>query len=104
MNKEIIKFKRKPKIISTYSVAGHLEKEGPLGELFDEYSYDDKFEKDSWEKAESLYLKSAISKALSKSGLSKSDIDVICSGDLLNQCIGSSFGIRDFQLPFCWSE
>ena len=46
-------------------------------------------------------LKTAIKKAIAKSKLSEKDIDIICSGDLLNQCIGSSFGIRDFQLPFC---
>jgi stage V sporulation protein AD len=56
---------------------------------------------DSWEKAESLYLKTAIKRAIAKSNLKKSDIDVICSGDLLSQCIGSSFGIRDFGIPFC---
>ena len=91
----------KPKVISFASVVGKKEGQGPLGKEFDEIYEDTTMGEDSWEKAESLYLKSAINKAISKSNLKKSDIDVICSGDLLNQCIGSSFGIRDFGLPFC---
>ncbi len=91
----------KPKVISFASVVGKKEGEGPLGKEFDEICPDTTMGEDSWEKAESLYLKTAIKKAISKSKLKKSDIDIICSGDLLNQCIGSSFGIRDFQLPFC---
>ncbi len=91
----------KPKVISYASAVGKKEGEGPLGKEFDEIYEDTTMGEDSWEKAESLYLKSAINKAISKSGLKKCDIDVICSGDLLNQCIGSSFGIRDFGLPFC---
>ena len=91
----------KPKVISFASAVGKKEGEGPLGKEFDEIYEDTTMGEDSWEKAESLYLKSAINKAISKSNLKKSDIDIICSGDLLNQCIGSSFGIRDFGLPFC---
>lgn len=33
-------------------------------------------------------------------GLSVTDIDVLFAGDLLNQCISTSFGIRDFEIPF----
>ena len=91
----------KPKVISFASVVGKKEGQGPLGKEFDDIYEDTTMGEDSWEKAESLYLKTAIKKAISKSKLKKSDIDIICSGDLLNQCIGSSFGIRDFQLPFC---
>ena len=89
----------KPKILSFASVVGKKEGEGPLGKEFDEIYEDTTMGEDSWEKAESLYLKTAIKQAIAKSNLQKSDIDIICSGDLLNQCIGSSFGIRDFGLP-----
>ena len=91
----------KPKIISFASVVGKKEGQGPLAKEFDEICPDTTMGQDSWEKAESLYLKTAINKAIAKSNLKKSDIDIICSGDLLNQCIGSSFGIRDLGLPFC---
>lgn len=91
----------KPKIISFASVVGKKEGEGPLGEEFDEICPDTTMGEDSWEKAESLYLKTAVTNAVCKSKLKKSDIDIICSGDLLSQCIGSSFGIRDLGIPFC---
>ena len=91
----------KPKIISFASVVGKKEGQGPLAEEFDQICPDTTMGEDSWEKAESLYLKTAVNKAISKSKLKKSDIDIICSGDLLSQCIGSSFGIRDMGLPFC---
>lgn len=91
----------KPKVIAYASAVGKKESKGPLGKEFDEIYEDTTMGEDSWEKAESLYLKSAVNKAISKSQLQKSDIDIICSGDLLNQCIGSSFGIRDLGLPFC---
>ena len=38
--------------------------------------------------------------ALKKGGLSPADIDFIFAGDLLNQCIGTSFGLRDSGIPF----
>ena len=73
----------KPKILSFASVVGKNEGQGPLAKEFDEICEDTTMGEDSWEKAESLYLKTAINKAISKSNLKKSDIDVICSGDLL---------------------
>ena len=38
--------------------------------------------------------------ALEKAELTPEDLDYILAGDLLNQCIGSSFGLRDFRVPF----
>ena len=35
-----------------------------------------------------------------KAKLSASEIDVCVAGDLLNQCISSSFGLRDLNVPF----
>ena len=100
MKNGILKFKRKPKIISSYSVVGHMEKSGPLGELFDEYSNDDKFGKNSWEKAESEMQKRAFSGALNKSGLIDTEIDVLLAGDLLNQCVGSNYGLSCFDVGY----
>ena len=41
-----------------------------------------------------------LNRALEKAGLSPGDLDYIFAGDLLNQCIGSSFGLREFHIPF----
>ena len=96
----ILKFTKKPKISASYSVVGHLEADGPLGALFDEYCLDDKFGKDSWEKAESEMQRRAVSGAIKKCGLIDSEIDALLAGDLLNQCVGSSYGLLDFDIPY----
>lgn len=39
-------------------------------------------------------------RALEQAGLAPDELDYVLAGDLLNQCIGSSFGLRDFSIPF----
>ena len=91
----------KPVIIGNGAVVGKKESEGPLGEEFDKVFEDTTLGMDCWEKAESELLKAAVFTAIEKAGLSKSDIQAVYSGDLLNQCIGSTFGLRELELPFC---
>ena len=38
--------------------------------------------------------------AISKSGIPSNQIDFCFAGDLLNQCIASSFGLREINIPF----
>ena len=82
------------------AVVGPKESEGPLAKFFDIRSEDEFLGEDSFEKAESRLQQLAVKTALKKSGLSESDIDLIFAGDLLNQCIGSAYGLRDFNIPF----
>ena len=100
MKNSIIKFKGNPRICASYSVVGHLEFEGPLGFSFDEYCLDDKFGKNSWEKAESEMQRRALCGALKKSGYLDTEIDVLLAGDLLNQCIGSNYALSNFDTGF----
>lgn len=86
-------------ILSAGSVTGQKEKNGPLGKLFD-ISGDDKFGKDTWEKSEAEMQRLALRIALNKSGISENDIDALFAGDLINQCISSSFGLISFNIPF----
>ena len=44
--------------------------------------------------------KKAIELALQKGGIQKEQIDFLFAGDLLNQCIGSSFAARGQDIPF----
>ena len=88
------------KIKSFAAVAGEKEGQGPLGECFDEVISDSHFGMDTWEQAESRFQLEAVSLALNKSGVHKEDIDVICAGDLLNQCIGSAYSMRELEVPF----
>ena len=72
------------------SVAGKKEAEGPLGHGFDIKSMDTKFGEKTWEQAEKKMQQLALEKLLYKSKLQKGDLDLGFSGDLLNQCIGST--------------
>lgn len=87
--------------ISGYAcVGGKKESEGPLGPAFDITTDDGYFGEKTWEKAESKMQKEAVTKAVSKAGKSLADMDAIFAGDLLNQCIGSSYGLRELEIPF----
>lgn len=100
IGKRTIIFENKPRIISYGSVVGKKEHEGPLSNEFDAYTTDSFFGEKSFEKAESKLQKTAVQTVLDKAGLTPDDIDNIFAGDLLNQCIGSSFGLRSFGIPF----
>ena len=81
------------------SVAGKKEAEGPLGHGFDIKSMDTKFGEKTWEQAEKKMQQLALEKLLYKSKLQKEDLELVFSGDLLNQCIGSSFTLRNTGIP-----
>lgn len=88
-----------PSVHSFAAVVGKKEGEGPMAKYFDEIENDGYFGQKTWEKGESELLKRTLSKALSKGGLSSGDIDYMFAGDLLNQCISSTYGLRDFDIP-----
>lgn len=99
INKTIL-FENKPAIISYASVVGKKEKNGPLGKEFD-YAYsDDTFGQNSFEDAESQIQRLSILAAMKKCGIKPQQIDCVFAGDLLNQCIGSSFGLKDLEIQF----
>ncbi len=81
-------------------VAGKKESEGPLGALFDRTYSDNLLGEDSWEKAESRMQTEVIELCLEKCGMTAKEIDAVFAGDLLNQCIASTFGIRSLGIPF----
>lgn len=80
------------------AVGGRKEAQGPLGAEFHQTFDDTKLGMDSWEKAEAQLQKEAVSLALEAAG--QGQVDMIFAGDLLNQCISSTFGLREFGLPF----
>ncbi len=93
-------FKRPPRILSYAAVCGSKEKEGIIGSYADITLDDDMYGEDTYEKAECKMLSAAISLAVKKSGKREQDIDVLLSGDLLNQIISASFAARDYDFPF----
>ena len=89
-----------PSVLSYANIGGKFEGQGPLAAYFDEWSEDSFFGEKTWEKAESAMQKKVLQRALDKVRLKPKDLDYILAGDLLNQCIGSSFGLREFGIPF----
>ena len=100
MGLHTVTFKNKPCIVSTGTIAGPKEVQGIVGKYVDCPLQDDTFGEDTYEKAECKMLSYAISKAIEKSGFGRDNIDLMVSGDLLNQIISASFAARDFDFPF----
>lgn len=89
-----------PPVITTWaSVAGKKELEGPLGHTFDVKCRDTYFGQRTWEQAEKYMQQQALRKLAEKAGIPQTEFDVVFSGDLLNQCIGSSFTLRNTGIP-----
>jgi stage V sporulation protein AD len=97
---QTVKFKTPPIILSTATIVGKKEGEGPLKDYFDNIIDDDLFGEDSWEKAENKMFKEAVKLAINKVNLKPSDIDFMFGGDLLDQIISSSFSARELRIPF----
>lgn len=82
------------------TVVGPYEAKGPLGNKFDK-SYKDLYNGEkTWEQAEAHLLEESIDILLNKSNKEISKIDLIISGDLLNQVTSSSYGVLKYNRPF----
>ncbi len=92
-------FSNRPVITSWASIAGKKEAEGPLANTYDKTSADTLFGQKTWEQAEKKMQELSLKTLLEKAGLHTWEIDLVFSGDLLNQCIGSSFSLRNMNIP-----
>ena len=99
MGRQSIRFPQPPVVRSFASVAGKKEREGPLGDQFTATVQDTTFGEKSWEQAERRMQQMTLELALEKAGLTDADLDAAFAGDLLNQCIGSSFSLRNRGVP-----
>jgi len=100
IGKQTIKFDTPPTITECSSIVGPKEANGPLAKYFDKTLEDEFWGEKTWEKAESKIIKENVSLVISKAGIATNEIDCVFAGDLLNQCISSSFGLRDENIPF----
>lgn len=100
IGKQTVKLSEGIRIVETSAIVSKKEGEGPLGEYFDKVIDDSLFGEDSWEKAESKFIRENIKNLIEKVGISKEKIDYLICGDLLDQCSGSTFGIEEFKIPF----
>lgn len=92
-------FANPPVITHWASVAGKKESDGPLGNTFDVTGADPYWGQKSWEQGEQQMQLLALQTLVKKSRVKMEDFDIIFSGDLLNQCIGSSFTLRNTGIP-----
>lgn len=97
--KQSIIFPERPVLSAWASVVGKMEGEGPLGKAYDRVVQDGKFGEKTWEQAETKFQQTALELILQKAGLERNKLDLVFSGDLLNQCVGSSFALRWTGLP-----
>ncbi len=100
VGKQTIVFKTPPVITGAYSSVGPKEAAGPLGSYFDHCYKDELLGQDSWEKAESKLVEDTIQGLLKQTGKNQSDIEFLFAGDLENQIIATTFGIRNFNIPY----
>lgn len=100
LGKQTVAFATPPSIAGHANVVGKKEGEGPLSTSFDLINQDDTFGEVSFEKAESTMQKMALQNALDKAKQATSILDYVFAGDLLNQCIASSFAVRGQDIPF----
>ncbi len=100
IGKQTVRLSKGVPILSTASTVGPKEAEGPLGAYFDKKVEDALFGQDTWEQAESFFVQENMALAVQKAGLKMKDMDYILCGDLLNQCTGSCFGIKNFDIPY----
>ncbi|MDE7282985.1 MAG: stage V sporulation protein AD [Lachnospiraceae bacterium] len=99
VGKQSVQFDNPVYIISSGSIVGSKEGQGPMGKLFDKVGQDDMFGANTWEEAESSLQKEALQIMLDKANLKKEDVQLIFAGDLLGQSIASSFGLASFNTP-----
>ncbi|MBD5142729.1 MAG: stage V sporulation protein AD [Oscillospiraceae bacterium] len=95
-----LSFENHPSLYSFASIAGQKEGEGPMKNYFDHIEQDGMFGEKNWEKAESRLQANTLNLALQKGRLKPVDVDCIIGGDLINQCTGSSFAVRETKIPF----
>ncbi len=100
VNRCTIKLDNPPSIKSYASIVGKKEGEGPMSQYFDEINNDPYFGQKTFEQGESELVKETVGLAIKKAGLKPDDINMMFAGDLLNQCIGSTFGARELKIPF----
>ena len=100
IGEQTVRLDTHPAIAAAACVVGKKEGEGPLKGYFDFISEDSYFGEGTWEKAESTMLKQSFSIACDKAKVPPSDIQYLFAGDLLNQCTGTTFGLKDSGVPY----
>ena len=99
VGKHSFRLQSPPVITAWASVTGKKEALGPLGTTFDVTCEDSYYGQKTWEQAEKRMQQLALQTLAKKAGMQQKDFQLVFSGDLLNQCIGSSFPLRNTNIP-----
>lgn len=97
---QTVVFENPPVILSSYSVVGPKEGQGPLSKTFSKVWPDNTNGNKSWEVAESKLLEEAMQGAVSQAKVKAEELDFMLAGDLLNQIISANFAARTMGFPF----
>lgn len=100
LGSQTVSLPSRPGLISWASLAGQKEHDGPYGGKFDQILPDELNGEQSFEAAERQMLESAVTLCAKKSGRELADIQMLLSGDLLNQIISAGFAARNLGIPF----
>lgn len=88
-----------PVVAACANLGGKHESRGPLHAFFDRLEPDAYFGKKTYEQAEAAMQAAVLAAALEKAALGPEDLDCVFGGDLLNQCIGTTFALRNVPVP-----
>ncbi|HBP63349.1 MAG TPA: stage V sporulation protein AD [Desulfosporosinus sp.] len=100
MGNQTVVFANPPVILSSYSVVGPKEGQGPLGKTYSKVWNNRLNGEKSWECAERKMLEEALQGSIDQANIPKEDIDFMLAGDLLDQITTSNFAARQMTLPF----
>jgi len=100
LGKQTYKPDNPPYIISTGTVAGPFEGQGPVGKYFDHVYTDTLAGERSFENAEKEMMTNACFTCLNKVNITPQEVDFFLAGDLLNQTITSGFSALELAVPY----
>lgn len=96
--KQSFVLKHPPTIAAWACTAGRKESEGPLAKTFDIVQTETYFGEKTWEQAEKRMQQITLDTLLQKAGINKEALGIVFSGDLLNQCVGSSLSLCNMNV------
>ena len=82
------------------TVSGPYEADGPFSKLYDKSYSDFYFGEKSFECAESKLIDESIDILLNKVGKTRFQIDLLISGDLMNQLVSSNYAASRLGIPY----
>lgn len=98
--KHTVQFSSPPHIVDTYTIAGPMEAQGPLGDQFDVTAKNGMYKQKSFEKAETKMMEDAVNEVLRKTANLPEHVDYFVASDLLDQIVISSTTASKFPIPF----